>query len=354
MASFNKRISPHTGKISWRVRIRRNHLPVLSKSFPNKTEARQWASTTEAALVEGRLNTGAAFKKYRVDDVFDLYEDDIVKRLKDSYNRIAHLSFWRAEIGSTLLHELSSYEIRTAREKLRATKSDSTTNRYLASLSAALSFAVTELEWIDKNPALKVKKFREPRGRTRFLSDSEREGLLQASTSLPKYPEMQVIILIALTTGMRRGEILNLRWSDCDFKLRRLIIRDSKNSESRSVPLADVTLTSLRKWDKVRPLDANALVFPSHVSARPSHLFEIDHAWQLIRAKADLKDFRFHDLRHTAASYLAMSGAGLREIGDILGHKSISMTKRYSHLTEDHKHRTVSKMVHAIFGEGYS
>ncbi len=354
MASFNKRISPHTGKISWRVRIRRNHLPVLSKSFPNKTEARQWASTTEAALVEGRLNTGAAFKKYRVDDVFDLYEDDIVKRLKDSYNRIAHLSFWRAEIGSTLLHELSSYEIRTAREKLRATKSDSTTNRYLASLSAALSFAVTELEWIDKNPALKVKKFREPRGRTRFLSDSEREGLLQASTSLPKYPEMQVIILIALTTGMRRGEILNLRWSDCDFKLRRLIIRDSKNSESRSVPLADVTLTSLRKWGKVRPLDANALVFPSHVSARPSHLFEIDHAWQLIRAKADLKDFRFHDLRHTAASYLAMSGAGLREIGDILGHKSISMTKRYSHLTEDHKHRTVSKMVHAIFGEGYS
>jgi len=96
------------------------------------------------------------------------------------------------------------------------------------------------------------------------------------------------------------------------------------------------------------------LVFPSHVSANPSHLFEIDHAWQLIRAKADLKDFRFHDLRHTAASYLAMSGAGLREIGDILGHKSISMTKRYSHLTEDHKHRTVSKMVHAVFGESYS
>ncbi|MEC7188235.1 MAG: site-specific integrase, partial [Pseudomonadota bacterium] len=144
------------------------------------------------------------------------------------------------------------------------------------------------------------------------------------------------------------------RWSDCDFKLRRLIIRDSKNSESRSVPLADVTLNSLRKWGKVRPLDANALVFPSHVSANSSHLFEIDHAWQLIRAKADLKDFRFHDLRHTAASYLAMSGAGLREIGDILGHKSISMTKRYSHLTEDHKHRTVSKMVDAVFGENYS
>jgi integrase len=354
MATIDKRTSPRTGKVTWRVRIRRTNLPDITKSFSNKSEAKQWAFSTEAALIEGRLNTGAAFKKHRVNDVFDLYEDDIVRLLKDPYNRITHLKFWRIEIGSILLHELSSYEIRTARQKLRAKQLDSTTNRYLASLSAALSFAVNELDWIDKNPALKVKKFREPRGRTRFLSDSEREKLLQASTSLPKYPEMQIIILIALTTGMRRGEILNLRWSDCDFKLRRLIIRDSKNSESRSVPLADVTLTSLRKWGKVRPLDANALVFPSHVSANPSHLFEIDHAWQLIRAKADLKDFRFHDLRHTAASYLAMSGAGLREIGDILGHKSISMTKRYSHLTEDHKYCTVSKMVHAVFGESLS
>ena len=354
MATIDKRTSPRTGKVTWRVRIRRTNLPDITKSFSNKSEAKQWAFSTEAALIEGRLNTGAAFKKHRVNDVFDLYEDDIVRRLKDPYNRITHLKFWRIEIGSILLHELSSYEIRTARQKLRAKKLDSTTNRYLASLSAALSFAVNELDWIDKNPALKVKKFREPRGRTRFLSDSEREKLLQASTSLPKYPEMQIIILIALTTGMRRGEILNLRWTDCDFKLRRLIIRDSKNSESRSVPLAEITLNSLRTWGKVRPIDANSLVFPSHVNSNPSHHLSIDHAWQLIRTKAGLEDFKFHDLRHTAASYLAMSGAGLREIGDILGHKSISMTMRYSHLTEDHKHRTVSRMVQAVFGEEHS
>ena len=116
MATIDKRTSPRTGKVAWRVRIRRTNLPDITKSFPNKTEAKQWAFSTEAALIEGRLNTGAAFKKYRVNDVFDLYEDDIVRRLKDPYNRIAHLKFWRTEIGSTLLHELSSYEIRTARE----------------------------------------------------------------------------------------------------------------------------------------------------------------------------------------------------------------------------------------------
>ena len=81
--------------------------------------------------------------------------------------------------------------------------------------------------------------------------------------------------------------------------------------------------TFLGKWGKVRPLNPNALVFPTHVSANLSHLFEIDHARQLSRAKANLKDFRFHDPRHTAASYLAMNGAGLRKIGDILDHKSL-------------------------------
>jgi len=353
MATFDRRVSPRTGKITWRVRIRRTNLSDLTKSFPNKTQAKQWASSTEAALVEGRLDNASILKKYRVNDVFDLYEPDILKRLKDPYNRIRHLVFWRAEIGHILLQDLSPIIIRSSRDKLRVNRSDSTTNRYLASLSAALSFAVTELDWIDKNPALKLKKLKEPRGRTRFLSDSERERLLQASTSLPKYPEMKVIILIALTTGMRRGEILNLRWSDCDFKLRRLIIRDSKNSESRSVPLADITLHSLRKWGKVRPLDASSLVFPSHVSPNPSHKFSIDHAWRLIRTRAGLEDFNIHDLRHTAASYLAMSGAGLREIGDILGHKSVSMTMRYSHLTQDHKHRTVSRMVQTMIGEIY-
>jgi len=76
----------------------------------------------------------------------------------------------------------------------------------------------------------------------------------------------------------------------------------------------------------------------------------IDRMWQKARTAAELTDFRFHDLRHTAASYLAMEGAGLREIADILGHKTLAMVKRYSHLTEDHKYKTVSRMANRVLG----
>jgi hypothetical protein len=93
MATFDKRTSPRTGKVTWRVRIRRTNLPDITKSFSNKSEAKQWAFSTEAALIEGRLDNGAAFKKHRLNDVFDLYEDDIFRRLKDPYKRIAHLKF---------------------------------------------------------------------------------------------------------------------------------------------------------------------------------------------------------------------------------------------------------------------
>ena len=117
------------------------------------------------------------------------------------------------------------------------------------------------------------------------------------------------------------------------------------------MPLVGPALNAIRKWSKIRPIDSFALLFPSQVKSKPKNCFHLDHAWRLVKSSAGLTDFRFHDLRHTAASYLAMNGAGLREIADILGHKTLAMVMRYSHLTEDHKHQTVTRMSNAIFGE---
>ena len=351
MASFDKRTSPVTGKISWRARIRRKGFPDLVQTFPRKTDAKRWAEETEAALSSGRYLSSLVAKRHRVKDVFNAYEPEILDRLKDPYSRLKHLAVWHSKLGDMALADLQPYHIKNFREKLRHQVSNATANRYVASLSAALGFAVKELGWIENNPALRVKKLREPKGRTRFLSDEERDNLIDACALFVKYPEMQTIVLIAITTGMRRGEILNLRWADCDFKSRRFIVRDSKNGTSRSVPLVGPALTSLVGCCKVRPLANKALIFPSHTEGAVNTPLDIDHAWQLVRKAAGLTNFRFHDLRHTAASYLAMSGAGLREIGDILGHKSLSMTLRYSHLTEDHKLQTVSRMVDKVFGE---
>ena len=117
MATIDKRISPRTGKVTYRARVRRANLPDLTKSFPTKTKATQWAYSTEAALLEGRLGEASILKKYCLNDVFDLYELDIIKRLKDPFNRIRHLVFWRAEIGQIPLQDLSASAIRSPREK---------------------------------------------------------------------------------------------------------------------------------------------------------------------------------------------------------------------------------------------
>ena len=160
---------------------------------------------------------------------------------------------------------------------------------------------------------------------------------------------MLTIVLLAITTGMRRGEIIGLRWHDIDFKYQRITLRITKNNETRSVPLAGPALTSLKERAKVRPIDSTSFVFPSRGKKGLTKSFNMDYAWILVRTEADLVDFRFHDLRHTTASFLAMSGATLREIADILGHKTLAMVQRYSHLTDDHRSATVERMVDKMF-----
>jgi integrase len=105
----------------------------------------------------------------------------------------------------------------------------------------------------------------------------------------------------------------------------------------------------MKAWAKVRPLDDSAFVFSGRTEKTKGKPLDFERPWQTALKRAELTDFRFHDLRHTAASYLAMHGAGLREIADILGHKTLAMVQRYSHLTQDHKASVVDRMTDAIF-----
>ena len=349
MATILKRLSARTGKISWHARVRRkNHN--LTKTFSRKADAQFWARSVEAAIDRGALPDSAQSRNRTVSDLLDLYEPHILQELKDATNRLYHLDHWRSEIGHIKLIELTPKHIKDYSDQLSTTVSPATTNRYVASLSAALTYAVKELYWLEKNPAFNVKKRTEPKARNRFLNDKERRDLIQAGSSLPKFPEMLPIIYLAITTGMRKSEILNLTWDDCDFTQRRITIRESKNGEQRVVPLLGPAFDELSRWAKIRPIDSNLHIFPSRRSPASKKLLDIDHSWRLVRDAAGLVNFRFHDLRHTAASYLAMSGASLLEIGDILGHKSQSVTMRYAHLTNDHKQKTVLRMIEQKLG----
>ncbi|MFP6826273.1 MAG: site-specific integrase [Pseudohongiellaceae bacterium] len=360
MATIEKRITKD-GKPSYRCKIRRYGQQPLTATLHKKSDAERWCTQHESAILAGRHFNYVESRYRTLSDAISRYSTDIIDELRDASGRITHLAWWESQIGNKVLGVITPSVVIECRRKLQTEpanygrhqgkqRSNATVNRYVASLRALLGYASTEWQWLDENPCLRIKNLREPKGRCRFLSESEQDALLLACKNCLKYPEMSTIVLLAITTGMRRSEITGLSWNDIDFKYQRITLRITKNNETRSVPLVGPALISLKERAKVRPIDSAAFVFPSHGKRGQKRPFDMDYAWTLVRSEAGLVDFRFHDLRHTAASFLAMSGAGLREIGDILGHKTLAMVQRYSHLTHDHKSATVERMVKLMFG----
>lgn len=150
-----------------------------------------------------------------------------------------------------------------------------------------------------------------------------------------------MLVHMALTTGARRGELIGLKWSDINFNTRTAHLAVTKNGSQRVLALTADLLTELSRFREI----GTSYVFPS-----PSRLnqpfTEFDYHWQTARKAALLLDFHFHDLRHSCASLLAMNGASILEIAEVLGHKSITMTQRYSHLCNAHK----AKLTDRVFG----
>lgn len=148
-------------------------------------------------------------------------------------------------------------------------------------------------------------------------------------------------------------------WGVVDLEAGRIVLHQTKNGERRVLPLVGHALECIKEAAKVRRLDTD-LVFPS--SNRPRHKpgqaqgpikpVDLRSPWEIAIRKAEIEDFHFHDLRHSAASYLAMNGASLAEIAETLGHKTLQMVKRYSHLSEAHTAGVVTRMNKAIFGDG--
>jgi integrase len=249
-------------------------------------------------------------------------------------------------LGHYLLADITPALVVKHRNILTQGRANGTVNRYLAVLSHAFTVAVKEWQWCADNPVRKVSKSKEPRGRVRFLADDERERLLAAcQTSRNKH--LYAITVLALATGARRGELLNLRWSDVDVKRGTLTFHQTKNGERRAVPLTGYALDVLTQHAKRRRLDT-PFVFPDSTGTRPVGIRE---AFEWAVKRAEITNFRFHDCRHCAASYLAMNGASLAEIAEILGHKTLAMVKRYAHLSEAHTAGVVARMNAAIFGK---
>lgn len=356
MATIRERQNGN-GRKRYHVQIRKRGHPSQTATFDRLTDAKRWITDVESDIQRGRFLQHYEARKHTVAEMIDRWRNECLPDKPRSRRTFeGQLSWWETQLGDYLLSDLTPERITQSRDKLRRLGASgrpvtpSTVNRYLACLSIVLSAAVKDWHWISDNPSRQVRKLVEARGRTRFLSETERVRLLKVCQKSPNrmlYPA----VLLSITTGVRQSECLNLTWDRLDLKQGRVTIIESKNGEPRSIPLAKQTLTVLRNYARIRRLDTH-LVFPS--DRDPLKPTALRHAWLLVLKAAKIEDFRWHDLRHSAASYLAMSGATLTEIADILGHKTLQMVQRYSHLSEQHTTHVVNRMADKFFGVGKS
>lgn len=216
--------------------------------------------------------------------------------------------------------------------------SGSSFNRYRSFLSLCFREGIRNRK-VTLNTARLIAQKREPRGRKRFLSREEYERVLDILRK--DYPSRAVDFILSVNTGMRLSEQYGLAWKNVDLVRREIYLADTKNGESRTIPMNSIV------FDELTALGAqprNAPVFPRPRAGTGS----IKPRWfTAVIRRAEIEDYTWHNNRHTFCSWLAIGGTPLRTIQELAGHKTISMTARYSHLSPDHKGSEIEKLVHA-------
>jgi len=338
------------GKTVYFVQIRKSHAPARRKTFMRYSDAKQWAAKVELEQEQLAAFGGSLIQPHSFKELAEIYLKDYLSSgeaaKKSDNTRRAQIPFvhdWMDILGRYQLKDITPLMIERARESLRVPgRGNSSLNRRLNVLSHIFRTAIDVYGWMRENPCKKLPRYPEPNGRIRFLSKSELKRLLEAVDKSP-YKPLSLIVRMALITGMRKMEILSLTWEQINFETGLLELPKTKNSDRRVYPLPKKLLTDIQNHKQYA---RSTLLFPAH--NKPDKPIIFYPYWRLAIKEASIQDFRFHDLRHTAASYLAMSGESLRTITDVLGHRSISTTMRYTHLSQEHKGRALELLQNKI------
>lgn len=338
------------GKVSYRAKIRIKGFPLESSTHARLTDAVRWRQQTEADMRRGIYFQKAESRKHTFGELIDRYIAHVLPRKPKSIKKqTAQLLWWKEQIGDRLLCEINTPLIVEIRDKFTGEttcrggkRSPATVNRYLAVLSHAFSVAVTEWQWLTESPIKKLKQ-KESNGRIRFLSDDERDRLLQGCRE-SKNTYLYLVVMIALSTGCRLNEIMSLQYPDIQWDKNNCLItiKETKNGHPHSIPLVGIAKQLLAEHAKFRRLDTD-LIFPATKGIKPRPAV-IRTAWEEALKKADIKNFSFHCLRHTAASWLAQANVSGPIIQKILNHRSSNISARYIHFAESHLQNALEKM----------
>ena len=361
MATFEKRKTKNGVSVKAIVRV--SGFPVRRKTFKRLTDAKLWAQQMEVSMHKGGfIDADKESKKHTVSSLISIYISSVLfeKSKKTQKTEEGFLKWWSSEIGNyalsqvtpTMLTEkinfLKAEPSRRGKEDsdtFKPAKSRRTIKAYRDSLDRAFKKAV-QWRWIAKNPFDEVDRITKLRNeRVRFLDDDERARLLEACKNSYN-SDLYLIVVFALSTGARKSEVMRLKWRDVDLERGFAVLRNTKNGETRSVPIASHLLDMMVAKLEKEGLHKNKLLFPRKDGEEP---LDIRKSWEKAIKESEVENFTFHDLRHSAASYLAMNGATLSEIAAVLGHKTLQMVKRYAHISELHAADVVAKMNDKIF-----
>jgi integrase len=342
--------------ITFRARFRKRGHPEITQTFPDLKLAKHWLIEQNRNAMMGIHLPHLKASKRTLTEAVDRYLETVLPRKPgNADNTIRHLNWWKKQLGGFALSAIRPQMIAEKRDELskgtvrgNQLRNPATVVRYLSHLSHLFTIACKEWEWVSENPVKKVSKPSVSPGRVRYLEKEEIKTLLDC-TKQSKSKDLHAVVIIALGTGMRLSEIMNLRWEQVDVVNEVIKLSTSKNGDPRFIPLKGFVLETVKAKTDPRGIKAKDLLFPSPYDVKKPT--DIRSAWETAIKKSGIQNFRFHDLRHTTASHLAMSGKGLHDIASLLGHKDLQVTRRYAHLSNAHKAKMVSELSTTLFEE---
>lgn len=258
--------------------------PNKAQTFRTKKEAEQWEIKTKAAMQEGRYwdhsNAGNCLFK----EVIDRYIQEFLSKDSSNYKTfVGQLTWWKKQLGGYAVGKITSHLISQKLHELSKktnsrgkVSSPATLNRYRSSLSCVFCAACNDWGMIAESPLSKVRKRKEPRGRVRFLDQNEKKRLLDACHKSGSH-RLYLIVVLALATGMRKGEILNLKWKDIDLLKGKAILHETKNGERRIVSITGHALSLLRDHAKREHIFCSPYIFPSTFGTQ---VIDIRTSWE--------------------------------------------------------------------------
>ena len=296
-----------------------------SKKLAEEVLAKREVEIAEGKFLDKRKQVAIKFEDF-AKDYIEIYAKQNKKSWETDEDRIKALS---TKFSGRYLYSITPLMIEEYKGQRVKDVSASTVNRDLACLKHMFTIAI---QWgkAQSNPVKQVKLYKVKNNRLRYLEKEEAQRLIDNCSGYLKN-----IVIIALNTGIRRGEILGLKWADIDFNRRIIYLLDTKNGDRREVPVNKTVMQALIDQRKHKD---SPYVFYNNQGKPLGH---VKKSFLAALKKSDIISFRFHDMRHTFASQLVMSGVDLNTVREKLGHKSMQMTLRYSHLSPAYKQRAV-------------